>query len=115
MSSKLFTVLVLVCVFWLENANAWWGRDNSYVVNRSDQSIHVSLRHGGHTTTRTVGSGSYTKIETGKYHSITLCVDYSICSNAGSDTSFIVDEYRGSLRIFKSVYGDIHSIDWGKK
>ncbi|VDI16433.1 Hypothetical predicted protein [Mytilus galloprovincialis] len=115
MSSKLFTVLVLVCVFWLENTNAWWSRDNSYIVNRSDQSIHVSLRHGGHTTTRTVGPGSYTKIGYRSTSGITLCVDYTICSDAGSDRSFIVDEYRGSLRIFKSVYGDIHSIDWSKK
>ncbi|VDI16434.1 Hypothetical predicted protein [Mytilus galloprovincialis] len=111
MSSKLFTALVLVCVFWLENTNAWWGRDNTYVVNNTDHSIRVSLAYGGHAYRRTVGAGSYTKIETGKGW-LTLCVENDVCRRERTDTSFIVESYGDSVRLFKSVYGDIYEKDW---
>ncbi|XP_063399547.1 uncharacterized protein LOC134684203 [Mytilus trossulus] len=111
MSSKLFTVLVLVCVFWLENTNAWWGRDNNYVVNNTDHTIRVSLAYGGHAYRRTVRAGSYTKIETGK-GSLTLCVENDVCRRASTDTSFIVEPNGEGVSLYQSVYGDIYTIAW---
>lgn len=69
------------------------------------------MAYGGHAYRRTVGAGSYTKIETGKGW-LTLCVENDVCRRERTDTSFIVESYGDSVRLFKSVYGDIYEKDW---